>query len=962
MLVRALRRFGSHKVLDVDGAAGARLARANSPTQVLGIVEQCQVTLTTKVFAMRRIASTLSIQTATEAFEKSPVYAKLREEMCAYISAASYSDMAGLVFWLRVSREKSPSTFQQVPTSDQTRLKSRIIEGANSGQFSAFQLIPLFHDFCCLNWDPTPLLPALTRLISNPHELISWEYLAQLLFYCHSTKNKAVNPIYEEIYERMRKSNLAFTDLQDLITLYEASTTIQLALNLPISRRIKEASLEATLRKLSSAPVFLLTKALKAFVKNPKELNPLIGYACEGLNRYGALFPIETVTRIVQFCGKLKIMGHPIPESVLQRVVGQLPTALLASSKGKLFEIVGALAVLRQNWPNSVYTALQSLRNTVSPGDWSCYAAVIMADNGQDYLPFLNDIRDLQGNDALRVIRLVTVSMLPNTPEIAALTSRYELDLLENAQETRGISLLPVLLNLEDRLFLPICSLSPRFLSAYLSISLPPTAHPSFEQLRLLFLCFPHFPLPVLFPLPTNRLIQFSKSLHYVRKAEDLLRFLDWAGSTNVNLEVLGRVLKCSNVGRRTPAGHRFRKMLNRAEGDVVECRVFKNYLETAFEIIEEDCDSCRVFLQNAVETIKTHLNTDFDYLPLLSKLVELQAEAVSLIPQVLKLASSSSKHPEILVKMAAGQLALFDAQLGTINLKATETEICDQIVAVLLRGDKRLLSALETSFSRVIKDYSIYYVASFLPKLRKWKQADQFRSIILEELKQKWSKEVLLPDICLSVLEASLSLRLSPSTSLLSSANEYLVSNLQNLSADQVLDFMYLMAAFGGEMERKVVEKTVDLLRGTREEVEAYGKYVLEVLYQMELLGTEIGGSVIRQYLEALEGRELPLKAVFPLLRANSGRTDLLSTISLSHCTLSQRLLYHLLTNSLTPALFSALLSPWKPSIRLENSQLILPATHFTVCNGLLYGDWKWIADLIQLQGIRVVSEEVHS
>ena len=98
MLVRALRRLGSHKVMDVDGAAGARLARANTPAQVLAILEKNQVAPATKVFAVRRIASTLADKAVAGAFEQSPVYAKLREEVCAYIPAASYKDIMGLVF------------------------------------------------------------------------------------------------------------------------------------------------------------------------------------------------------------------------------------------------------------------------------------------------------------------------------------------------------------------------------------------------------------------------------------------------------------------------------------------------------------------------------------------------------------------------------------------------------------------------------------------------------------------------------------------------------------------------------------------------------------------------------------------------------------------------------------------------------------------------------------------------
>ena len=800
-------------------------------------------------------------------------------------------------------------------------------------------------------------MPSLTRLLSNPHELISWEKLTQLLSICQNAKNRSLIPIYEKIYERMVQSNLAMADLQDLIALYEVSASSEFALHLPVLRCIKEACLEATLRKLGSAPIFVLTRVLKAFVKIPREINPLVGLACEGINRQTALFPIETVCTILQFCGKLRIIGSPLPEAILNRAVNQLPAVLSTSTMGKLSEIVAAMAVIRSNWPSAVGTALLGLRSSVPVGDWSCYAVVVVADGGQDYGPFLSDIRELEGqNDMWRVIRLACMYLLPVKAEITALIGRYEQELQENARKTGGLSLVPVLLHLENRYILPICRIFPTFLSSYISISLPSKAIPTSEQLRLLFLCSPHLPLPVLPALPTAQLLQFTKSLHYIRKAEDFLHFLAWVGPANLHIEVLARVLKWAEVGKRTSAGHMFRRMLNTAVGNVMECRVFNAFLETAFEIIEEDKTSCEIFLRNAVETVKSQLNADFAYLPLLEKLLETLPEASDIVPKVLELATSSSKYPEILVKLAAGRLDLFDDQLVAIKLQATGMEICDKITAVLLRGDKRLLNALETSLKAVVRDYPIHYLASFLPKLRKLPQADQFRMVILEEIKQKWAKEVLLPEICISVLEASCLLRLSPSDPMVISANEYLSARLQDLNADQVIEYMYVIAAFGLNIEGKEVERAVGVLNGTRE-VGVYGKYVLDVLYQLDLVATDVGKSVIRQYLETQEGLVVPIQAVFPLLRANSPRTDLISTISLSNCTLSQQILYHLLTNSLTPTLLSALL-PANSAIRLSNSQLILPASNFTVCNAQLYGDWKWIAELLKLQGIQVVSE----
>ena len=964
MLVRALRRLGSHKVLDMDGAAGALLARANTPAQVLDILGKCQVAPSTKVFALRRIASTLVDRSGIASFEQSPIYARLREDVCAYIPTASYRDIMGMVFWIRVSKFKSPATFKLIAENDLKLLRKRVIEGANSGEFRGFQLIPLFHDFHRLNWDVNDLLPPLFQLISNPHELISLDNIAQLLRTCHMIKSKSLHAVYTHTYERMIKSNLALANLQDLIDIYEIAASTEVTLNLEVVRNIKQASLEAAMRKFGNAPIFVMTKVMKNLMKETKEISPLMALACEGINRQNALWPGETVNTVLQYCGKLKVMGCQPPQALITRAISEMRSILQPITQSKISELVGSMAVLRQKWPDSVLETLLSLRATLPKGDWSCFAAVVMADSGKDYQPFLGDLKELNRPDDLgKMIRLAAVLMLPSTPELISLSMQYEEELLNGARKYGGTSLLPVLLYIENRAILPICSAFPRFLKAYLSLLLPPKSIPTPEHLRFLFLCSPSFPSQVQAllsrtPISTNLLLQFIKSIHTVKKAEDLLQFVSWVRPSNVHVEVLANVIiKPVDIGRRTPAAHLFRDMLNRANGNIIECIGLNNHLEKLFEVIEEDPFACDKFLNMALEHI--HLTADFAYLPLLDKLLELKPEAGKLASDLISLADSNSNYPELIVKIAKGQVNMYDSHLNTLSLHTSKAEICDKIAAVLLRGDQSLISALEASLKSVIRNYPVSFLASLFPKLRKCPQSDRFQRAIFEEIRSKWTPEVLLPGTCLGVLEAARSLRLSDPV--ITAANEYLSTRLQELSADQVLHYMYLVASIGFSADFQAITEAVEML--TTQNIGLYGQYILEVLYQMDLLETDMGKALVKQYLSTQNQRILPIKAIFPLLHANIPKTDLIPTLAdrLNQCSPAQQLLYHLLTDSLTSSNESTLFSALTTAISTDkqgNMQLKVPNYCFTLCTGRLFGDLKWVAELVESRGVRIIAE----
>lgn len=967
MLVRALRRLGSHKVLEGDGAAGALLARANTPAQVLDIVGKCQVAPSTKVFAVRRIASTLVDRSEIAPFEQSPIYARLREDVCAYIPTASYRDIMGMVFWIRVSKDKSPATFKLVTENDLKLLRKRVIEGANSGEFRGFQLIPLLHDFYRLNWDVNDLLPPLFQLISNPHELISLDTIVHLLRTCHSIKSKSLQAVYTHTYERMIKSNLAFANLQDLIDIYEIAASTEVTLNLEVVRNIKQASLEAAMRKFGNAPIFVMTRVIRSLVKETKEISPLMVLACEGINRQHALWPGETVKTVLQYCGKLRVMGRQPPQALLARAISQTQSVFQSITQSKISELVASMAVLRQKWPDSVLETLLSLRATLPKGDWSCYAAVVMADSGKDYLPFLDDLKELnRPNDLVKMIRLAAVSMLPSSPELISLSMQYEEELLNGTRKYGGNSLLPVLLYLESRTILPICLTFPRFLSAYLSLFLPPKSIPTTEHLRFLFLCSPSFPAQVQALLSrssisTNLLIHFIKSTYDVKKTEDLLQFVSWIRPNDVHVEVLASVIKKPvDIGRRTPAAHLFRDMLNGATGNIIECREMNNHLEKLFEIIEEDAFACDKCLNTALEHVKTHLTADFAYLPLLDKLLELKPEAGKVAPDLISLAESNSNYPELIVKIAKGQVNMYDSHLAALSLHTSKAEICNKIAAVLLRGDQNLIASLETSLKSVIRNYPVSFLASLFPKLRKYQQSDRFKLAIFEEIKSKWAPEVLLPDTCLAVLEAARSLRLSDP--LVSAANEYLSTRLQELSADHLLDYLYLVASLGFSADFKAITEAVELL--STQDIGLYGQYILDALYQMDLLETDVGKALGKQYLSTQNQRILPIKAIFPLLHANIQKTDLIPTLAnrLNQCTPAQQLLYHLLTDSLTSSNQSTLFSALTAAISTDmqgNTQLKVPIYCFTVCTGRLFGDLKWIAELVESRGVRIIAED---
>ena len=923
MLLTLSRFLATHKVIQVDGAIGALLARANTPLQVLSVLNTHPVSPSTKVFAIRRIASTLNSSPNTSELTQSSLYTGLINDVTGYISAASYSDLASVVFWLRVSKQKNTKI---IPETHEKMLKMRIIEGIQQEKFTSHQFIPLFYDIFHLKWDLSSFLPYLIRLLSDPHQLISWDHYIQTLLTCEMAKMPAMDVVYEKIYMRMREENMERVDAETVVRMLEVVEEVGEA-----GKRIRDACVETVMGKLPTAPITVPTRLLKSFIQSPRQLTPLHHLACQAILNHTSPLPTDTALALLQFTSILTVFKHKNTPSISENMVKSITGRVLDTlGYSRLKRIVMAMATLQVKWPQETMVTLGNLRRKLRPDSWSAFSAVIFSHQNLDFSPFLSDLQSINNpNDLQKLERLAALKMLPKNTEIDHLIAKYETELLDYSKKDAGKALIPIFLHFENRGILPISSVFGGFLEEFLPIiGVFPVSN---EILRLFFICFPAFPelIPSILrnlPISSHEILKFVQIIKNTRNLLDLLRFFAIIRPKSLSLLTLSTIISQNYIGKRSESAVFMRNFLNNSYGNPSECKLFIKSLEKWGELIDEDVTSCEKFLGNGVKWSEMSVKREYESLMWLGKLMEWR-EVGEVGRKVKGMVGDEGEYGELLVKITRGELDMFDSHLPLLSITSPTPQICNKLISVSLRRSPPLTSLFQTQLHTVLPHFPISQIAEFIHFTRKYPETAPFRNILFHEITKKWKKELILPETGLFLLEFMIDSR-QFHQNIAENIFEYLKNNLNILEIDQIIDFLYFYANFGVEIDLELVQKAMEIV-GNRE---IYWEYLVDALYQLDLLESSLGKEVISRYFDGNIEKNIPKKAIFPLIRAKIVSQNEIFPIIADKIDIfpqSQRLLYRLLSN---PGFFSGPIS--------------LSTSNFTLKNNKPYGDWKWLSE----------------